>query len=74
MSAQTPAGTWQIGEWIVDPKDDTLTSDRESVKIEPRMMSLLIYLAESNGAVVSQEQLLTDTEARPCSFRRQTIH
>ncbi len=59
MSAQAHAGTWQIGEWIADPEDDTLTRDAESVKIEPRMMRLLLCLAESHGAVVSQEQLLT---------------
>jgi len=62
MSVQTP-GTWQIGEWIADPKDDTLTRDAESVKIEPRMMRLLLHLAEANGAVVSQEQLLTEVWA-----------
>ena len=62
MSVQTP-GTWQIGEWIADPKDDTLTRDAESVKIEPRMMRLLLRLAEANGAVVSQEQLLTEVWA-----------
>ena len=58
MSAQAHAGTWQIGEWIADPEDDTLTRGAESVKIEPRMMRLLLCLAESSGAVVSQEQLL----------------
>jgi TolB-like protein/DNA-binding winged helix-turn-helix (wHTH) protein len=63
MSVQPDVGTWQIGEWIADPKDDTLTRDAESVKIEPRTMSLLLRLAESNGAVVSQEQLLTEVWA-----------
>ena len=29
-------GKWGIGEWIADPKDDTLTRNAESVKIEPR--------------------------------------
>ena len=60
MSAQTHVGKWGIGEWIADPKDDTLTRNAESVKIEPRMMRLLLRLAESPGAVVSQEQLLTE--------------
>jgi transcriptional activator of cad operon len=59
MSAQTRKGAWQIGEWFADPKDDTLTRDGGSMKIEPRMMRLLLCLAESAGEVVSQEQLHT---------------
>ena len=51
---------WQIGEWVADPADDTLTRGAESLKLEPRMMRLLICLAESPGAVVTQEQLLTE--------------
>jgi TolB-like protein/DNA-binding winged helix-turn-helix (wHTH) protein/Tfp pilus assembly protein PilF len=63
MSAQAHVGAWQIGEWIVDPKDDTLTRDTIAVKIEPRMMRLLMRLAESPGEVVSQERLHTDVWA-----------
>jgi hypothetical protein len=27
MSAQTHVSAWQIGEWVVNPKDDSLTRD-----------------------------------------------
>jgi TolB-like protein/DNA-binding winged helix-turn-helix (wHTH) protein/Tfp pilus assembly protein PilF len=63
MSAQAHVGAWQIGEWVVDPKDDTLTRDTVVVKIEPRMMRLLMCLAASPGEVVSQERLHTDVWA-----------
>jgi transcriptional activator of cad operon len=63
MSAQTHSGAWQIGEWFADPKYGTLTRDSGSVKIEPRMMRLLLCLAESAGEVVSQEQLHTEVWA-----------
>ncbi len=63
MSAQAHVGAWQIGEWVVDPKDDTLTRDTVAVKIEPRMMRLLMCLAESPGEVVSQERLHTEVWA-----------
>jgi transcriptional activator of cad operon len=63
MSAQTHNGAWQIGEWFADPKDDTLTRDSGSVKIEPRMMRLLLCLAESAGEVVSQERLHSEVWA-----------
>jgi TolB-like protein/DNA-binding winged helix-turn-helix (wHTH) protein/tetratricopeptide (TPR) repeat protein len=48
----------QIGEWLVDPRDDSLTRGAERVKIEPRTMRLLVRLAQSPGVVVSQEELL----------------
>jgi TolB-like protein/DNA-binding winged helix-turn-helix (wHTH) protein/Tfp pilus assembly protein PilF len=63
MSAQRRPGTWQIGDWIADPADDTLTRGVESIKLEPRMMRLLLRLAERPGAVISQDQLLIDVWA-----------
>jgi len=48
----------QIGEWIADPGDDSLSRGSERVKIEPRTMRLLARLAESPGMVLSQEELL----------------
>lgn len=48
----------QIGDWLVDPRDDSLTRGAERVKIEPRTMRLLVRLAQSPGVVISQEELL----------------
>src|SRR4051812_39246264 len=48
----------QIGDWLVDPRDDSLTRGAERVKIEPRTMRLLMRLAQSPGTVLSQEELL----------------
>src|SRR4051794_20896604 len=48
----------KIGEWLADPRDDSLTRDAEKVKIEPRTMRLLMCLARTPGEVVSQDQLL----------------
>lgn len=48
----------KIGEWLVDPRDDSLTRGAERVKIEPRTMRLLMRLAQTPGAVISQEELL----------------
>jgi DNA-binding winged helix-turn-helix (wHTH) protein len=60
MSAQVRGAAWQIGAWIADPSDDTLARGAESLKIEPRMMRLLLCLARSAGTVLSQEQLLAE--------------
>jgi TolB-like protein/DNA-binding winged helix-turn-helix (wHTH) protein/Flp pilus assembly protein TadD len=48
----------QIGDWLVDPRDDSLVRGSERVKIEPRTMRLLMRLAQAQGTVVSQEELL----------------
>ncbi len=48
----------QIGDWLVDPRDDSLVRGSERVKIEPRTMRLLMRLAQSPGTVISQEELL----------------
>ena len=48
----------QIGEWIADPRDDSLVRGAERVKLEPRTMRLLMRLAQTHGEVVSQEELL----------------
>jgi TolB-like protein/DNA-binding winged helix-turn-helix (wHTH) protein/Flp pilus assembly protein TadD len=48
----------QIGAWVADPGDDSLTRAGERVKLEPRMMKLLLRFAKEPGVVVSQEQLL----------------
>src|SRR5690349_12797434 len=48
----------QIGDWLVDPRDDSLTRGADRAKIEPRTMRLLMRLAQTPGAVVSQEELL----------------
>lgn len=47
-----------IGDWLADPRDDSLTRGTERVKLEPRTMRLLMRLAQAPGVVVSQDELL----------------
>ena len=63
MAGSAPSEVWQIGEWVADASDDSIARAGETIKLEPRTMRLLICLAESGGAVVSQEQLLNDVWA-----------
>jgi transcriptional activator of cad operon len=51
---------FQLGEWLVDPSLDTISRGAQTTKLEPRMMRLLTCLADSPGAVVSQERLLSE--------------
>jgi len=48
----------RIGTWRVDPALCEISRDGNTLKLEPREMQLLVYLAEHAGRVVSVEQLL----------------
>ena len=51
---------WQIGDWVANPNDDTLSRDGAAVRLEPRIMQLLVCLAESAPQIVSVDRLLTE--------------
>jgi len=50
----------RIGAWRVDPALDEISKDGQSAKLEPKMMRLLVCLAEHAGQVVSVDQLLDE--------------
>jgi TolB-like protein/DNA-binding winged helix-turn-helix (wHTH) protein len=60
MQTENPGAAVQIGEWLVDPALDIISRGTETHKLEPRMMRLLLCLANSNGTVVSVDRLLTE--------------
>jgi DNA-binding winged helix-turn-helix (wHTH) protein len=49
----------KIGACTVDAALDEISRDGNKVKIEPRAMRVLVYLAEHAGVVVSVEELLS---------------
>ena len=42
--------------WFVEPEIARLTKDRKVVQLEPKIMSVLLMLAENQGKVVKKEQ------------------
>lgn len=48
---------FQVGDWIVDPSSSQLEKNGDAVKIEPKVMQVLVYLAEHSGQVVGREEL-----------------
>src|SRR3984957_1040395 len=50
----------QIGAWRVDPELDETSRDGQTIKLEPKMMQLLLCLAAHAGQVISVEQLLDE--------------
>ena len=49
----------RVGGWTVEPALNQLSAEGKTVKIEPKAMAVLLYLAERPGQVVSREALLS---------------
>lgn len=49
----------QVGDWAVEPALNQLSAADKTVKLEPKAMSVLVYLADRPGQVVSREALLS---------------
>ena len=50
-------GQFQIGDWIVEPSLNRLSRNGQQIRVEPKVMRVLICLAEA-GAVVPKEKLM----------------
>jgi TolB-like protein/DNA-binding winged helix-turn-helix (wHTH) protein/Tfp pilus assembly protein PilF len=49
---------FRLGEWVVEPQLNRLSANGKAVHLEPKVMQVLVCLAES-GAVVSKEKLMS---------------
>jgi len=49
--------TFLIGDWIVDPDSGRLLHNGVEVRLEPKVMAVLVCLAQHAGKVVSREML-----------------
>ena len=54
ISTQEP---FRVGEWYVDPDSGRLLREGVEVKLEPKVMQVLVFLAQHSGKVVSREAL-----------------
>jgi DNA-binding winged helix-turn-helix (wHTH) protein/tetratricopeptide (TPR) repeat protein len=49
---------FRTGGWQVEPRRNLLVRQNEQVRVEPRVMDALVYLAERPGKVVSKDELV----------------
>ena len=49
---------FQVGSWTADPRANELLRHDDTVRVEPKVMALLVVLAEHEGRPVSREDLL----------------
>ena len=47
-----------IGDWQIDPDANELLRDGRAVRVEPKVMQVLLRLADRPGGVVTREELL----------------
>jgi DNA-binding winged helix-turn-helix (wHTH) protein len=50
-------GGWVVGDWRVDARANEISRGAEKVRLEPKAMQVLCFLAERPGTVVSPEEL-----------------
>ncbi len=53
-------GDFYLGAWLVQPSLRRVSLDGRSVQVRPKVMDLLVYLAGSQGSVISKDTLLND--------------
>lgn len=52
------ANALQIGPWVAVPSLNTLSLNGKTVHVEPKVMEVLVYLAERGGETIAKEKLL----------------
>src|SRR5882762_3232431 len=52
------AGGFRVEEWTVEPQLNSLERSGQTVRLEPKVMQVLVYLAEHCGELVTKEQLI----------------
>jgi Tol biopolymer transport system component/DNA-binding winged helix-turn-helix (wHTH) protein len=55
MASQSP---FKLGDWLVEPDFNQLSRGRTKHRVEPKVMSVLVHLAEQAGHVVSKDEIL----------------
>lgn len=51
-------GEFQLGPWLVQPRLNAIVLDGQSVRLEPKVMQVLLCLARGAGDVVEKEHLI----------------
>lgn len=60
MDDFTDLSQFRIDDLLVVPGQNIVIRDGEEIKLEPRMMQVLVMLAEHSGEALSTERLLID--------------
>ncbi len=53
----TESQAFRVADWTVEPAAGRIRHGAQEIKLEPKVMDVLVYLAERPGTVVSREEL-----------------
>jgi DNA-binding winged helix-turn-helix (wHTH) protein len=53
-----PQRDFRLGEWFVRPSSGEIQGPTSSFRLEPKVMEVLVYLADQAGRVGTKEELL----------------
>lgn len=58
-----PQNGFRIGDWLVEPDLNRLSTEHETAQVEPKAMAVLVYLCRRPGRVVSTDEIIADVWA-----------
>src|SRR4030095_1593530 len=66
--------TFAVGCWTINPSDGTVARDGRVERLEPKVMAVLLFLAERQGSLVTHDELLRgvwpDVHVAPSALAR----
>lgn len=57
-AGNAPPGEFSLGDWLVQPSLNLISRGETQIRLEPRCIDVLTYLAERAGRVVSKAELI----------------
>lgn len=54
---------FQVGDWYVNPEMDQIQRGKQIIRLEPKVMGVLVFLANRPGKVITREELETSVWA-----------
>ena len=58
QGAVSMADAFKVGDWFVDPQLNSVSANGNTIRVEPKIMQVLVCLAAHPGAVVPKESLI----------------
>jgi adenylate cyclase len=49
---------FRVGEWLVEPDLNSMTNAERKISVEPKVIEVLVYLADHPGEVLSRKQII----------------
>jgi TolB-like protein/DNA-binding winged helix-turn-helix (wHTH) protein len=53
-------GSFRVGSWVVEPSLNTISSNGRTIRVEPKVMEVLVCLTQHAGEAVPKEKLLRE--------------